>query len=566
MSGKKTKATKTAATIRRAAIYVRVSSERQSKTKGSDGKDAEEKESPQAQERDCQALAERQGYAVVKVYRDIEKYLVGKRMVEPSGTRADRPGLRQMLADARKGNFDVILAWREDRLYRGYRPMLDVLDCLEETGVTVELAKEHFDQNLAPVKAWAARMELQAKQERTDMGIKGRLASGKLWRLNPPYGYDLVDGELVENKTEASWLVQIWRWFGDNESMGNIRQWLLESQAPQKLDGQYQYKRGWHVSTIRNLLKHDYYHTGVYTMTWDGQTFEFPVPILIDVRIADKVKARRARFKAYPAGNYKAPSLVGGVLYCKACNLRMRVVTLKENGKVYFYYRCNNCARRIMVDGCARNVPLSKIDTEVWRKVWEELSDPVKWEQRIRAALAEKQAQEVDAEAGCKELEKKLDTLAFERQKVVTWARKELISEEDMGTQLAALTFEEAGLKCELSEKQLLVGNRAERFIEAMQIYRNRLVAGVQVNLDPQTPEERQALFEWQRKVVQGTVKRVDVKPDKTTEVELEFDERMLEVEEADLCISDTSAWLPRQTGSPSLRKPLPRPPGRPTK
>src|SRR5512138_3218674 len=123
MSG--TKATKklAKAVMKRAAIYIRVSSEGQAKerAKAKDG-EPEAKTSPVAQERECREYCEQHGYIVVEpVYRDIKKYQVGKRLVEPSGTRADRPGLKQMLADARAGNFDVIVAWREDRLYRGYR-------------------------------------------------------------------------------------------------------------------------------------------------------------------------------------------------------------------------------------------------------------------------------------------------------------------------------------------------------------------------------------------------------------------------------------------------------------
>jgi site-specific DNA recombinase len=150
----------------RAAIYVRVSSEAQADP---------EKSSPTAQEADCRALCEQKGYRVVEVYRDTERYRVGKRMVEPSGTQADRPQLRRMLADARAGQFDVIIAWREDRLYRAMRPMVDVLECLEETGIDIELAKEHFDRSIAPVKAWAARLELTAKHDRFTMGVAGRL-------------------------------------------------------------------------------------------------------------------------------------------------------------------------------------------------------------------------------------------------------------------------------------------------------------------------------------------------------------------------------------------------------
>jgi len=69
---------KTVKLIKRAAIYIRVSSERQA-----------EKASPQEQEKDCKAYCESHRYQIVAIYRDIERYRVGKRLVEPSGERAD---------------------------------------------------------------------------------------------------------------------------------------------------------------------------------------------------------------------------------------------------------------------------------------------------------------------------------------------------------------------------------------------------------------------------------------------------------------------------------------------
>jgi DNA invertase Pin-like site-specific DNA recombinase len=94
--------------VRRAVIYIRTSSETQG-----------ERSSPVEQESDCRRLAKEKGLQVVRVYRDVEKYRVGNKLVEPSGSRSDRPGLLVMLKDASRDEFDVILAWREDRLYRG---------------------------------------------------------------------------------------------------------------------------------------------------------------------------------------------------------------------------------------------------------------------------------------------------------------------------------------------------------------------------------------------------------------------------------------------------------------
>ena len=68
---------------RRAVIYIRTSSE----TQGG-------KSSTGEQESDCQTLAKQKGVEVVRIYRDVEKYRVGNRLVEPSGSRSDRQSVR----------------------------------------------------------------------------------------------------------------------------------------------------------------------------------------------------------------------------------------------------------------------------------------------------------------------------------------------------------------------------------------------------------------------------------------------------------------------------------------
>ena len=103
-----------------AGIYIRVSSEPQA-----------EKVSPEIQEKDARKYCELNGYTVVEVYRDVSRYRVGKKSVEPSGTRLDRPEFQRMLKDARSGRINCIIGWKEDRLYRAFRPMLEGCDDLD---------------------------------------------------------------------------------------------------------------------------------------------------------------------------------------------------------------------------------------------------------------------------------------------------------------------------------------------------------------------------------------------------------------------------------------------------
>ena len=227
---------------KRAAIYVRVSTEEQA-----------EKISPDAQRQDCCALAEQQGYSIVDIYVDAEKYRVGKKLVEPSGEHADRPQFKRMLADARARQFDVIIAWKQDRLIRGLRPLVLVVDLLEETNIGIELVKETFDKRTMLLQAVVAKMELDNIRERTAMGMIARHKAGKITLCNPPYGYTYADGNLYVHEIEAVWVRQIWQWFGEGVGRKGIRQRLIAARAPQSVTG----ARSWRTRTQTPLVLGD---------------------------------------------------------------------------------------------------------------------------------------------------------------------------------------------------------------------------------------------------------------------------------------------------------------------
>ena len=84
--------------MRRAALYLRVSSIDQH---------------PETQLHDLRQMAAQRGYEIVQEYTD-----------RISGAKARRPGLDQMMADARRGNFDVVLVWASDRIARSVKHYL----------------------------------------------------------------------------------------------------------------------------------------------------------------------------------------------------------------------------------------------------------------------------------------------------------------------------------------------------------------------------------------------------------------------------------------------------------
>lgn len=62
-----------------------------------------------------------------------------------SGAKDRRPALDQLLADARRRRFDVVVVWRLDRLGRNLRHLITLLDDLQALGVAFVSLAEGID-------------------------------------------------------------------------------------------------------------------------------------------------------------------------------------------------------------------------------------------------------------------------------------------------------------------------------------------------------------------------------------------------------------------------------------
>ena len=105
--------------MKRCALYLRVSTVDQH---------------PGTQVHDLRQLARQRGYEIVHEYTD-----------RITGTKAKRPGLDELLRDARRGQFDVLLVWASDRLARSVRHFLEVLDELNHLGIEFVSFRENID-------------------------------------------------------------------------------------------------------------------------------------------------------------------------------------------------------------------------------------------------------------------------------------------------------------------------------------------------------------------------------------------------------------------------------------
>jgi len=127
--------------MKRAALYLRVSTLDQN---------------PETQGLDLRQLARQRGLEVVQEYVDHGV----------SGTRARRPGLDQLMADARRGRFAIVLVWACDRLARSTRHFLEVLDELNRLNVEFVSFRENLDTGGALGRAVVIIISAIAELER----------------------------------------------------------------------------------------------------------------------------------------------------------------------------------------------------------------------------------------------------------------------------------------------------------------------------------------------------------------------------------------------------------------
>ncbi len=107
------------------AIYIRVST----------GQQVEEGRSPESQLQDMKAYCQRRGWEVIAIYRDEGL----------SGRLSNRPGLQQLLIDARAGKFDVVMVYYINRFYRKLESLLSTMKLLRNCGVSFVSINEDID-------------------------------------------------------------------------------------------------------------------------------------------------------------------------------------------------------------------------------------------------------------------------------------------------------------------------------------------------------------------------------------------------------------------------------------
>lgn len=171
----------------RAALYARYSSDLQSPSSIGDQLAA------------CRALAARLGATVVVEHSDA---------AISGASVAGRPGLASLLADAKAGRLDVVIAEALDRLTRSGGDAWDIFDDLALAGVRIHtLSEGDVGEIHVGLKGTMNALFLKDLGHKVRRGLAGVVATGR-HPSRPPYGYrmkrlyDAASGERIKGVLE----------------------------------------------------------------------------------------------------------------------------------------------------------------------------------------------------------------------------------------------------------------------------------------------------------------------------------------------------------------------------
>ena len=310
-------------------------------------------ESIEQQIDECTRFAGREGISIVEIYTD----------EAVSGKTDKRNGFQRMLRDAEKHKFEVVIAYKSNRIARNMLNALQYEERLGKLGINTLYVKEEFGNNAAG--RFAFRMMLNVNQfysENLSEDIKrGMLDNAAQCKVNGalPLGYrKSSDGHYEIDPVGAAVVREIY-----DKYLADVP--FCEIAADLNARGvRSVYGKPFNKSSFHKILSNKTY-LGIYRFS--GIEIPGGVPRIIDDAMFYEVQKRLGERRTHRRGD---EFILSGKLFCGHCNSPMTGVSGHSKGKVFYYYTC----RKRKTHECDKK-PVPK--DEIERRIVEAVRDYV---------------------------------------------------------------------------------------------------------------------------------------------------------------------------------------------
>ncbi len=238
-----------------------------------------------------------------------------------TGSNLDRPALQRLLEDMDRGEVDVVVVYKVDRLSRSLLDFARLMERFERREVGFVSISQHFDTStsmgrlMLNVLLSFAQFERELIAERTRDKIQAARRRGK-WTGGPPvlgYAVDPLKHRLRVLDEEAKAVRLVFELYLRKRSIDAVAEELRRRRLKQK---RYKTRKGlrrgggeWTRNAVYTLLR---------------------AAACLDARTTGRTRRRRSDEYA-----------LAGILRCAPCDAPMAPSSVKgRNGRRYRYYRC----------------------------------------------------------------------------------------------------------------------------------------------------------------------------------------------------------------------------------
>ena len=307
--------------IKSAGIYIRVSTFDQ----------AREGFSLREQEERLKEFCKFKRYNIYKVYQD----------AGISAKNDKRPAYQEMIEDVKKGNINVIVALKLDRLTRSVYDIEKLMKFVNDYECDIDCMADESNTTTSNgrmvmrIMTSVSQNEIEKCSERTKFGMAGAIKNGHIPNRTG-LGFKRENKKLVPDPLTKDIIVRIF----DLYLEGKSHQAIANIYNKEKVLG----KTNWYDSTIQKILSNELYK-GDYV---NGKRTKHPTYYENVIEpIVSKEKWKSCQYqKLRNARHYErtATYLFTNKLKCSKCgNFLGGHATTKTNGKKYYYYKCNTC-------------------------------------------------------------------------------------------------------------------------------------------------------------------------------------------------------------------------------
>ena len=307
--------------IKSAGIYIRVSTFDQ----------AREGFSLREQEERLKEFCKFKRYNIYKVYQD----------AGISAKNDKRPAYQEMIEDVKKGNINVIVALKLDRLTRSVYDIEKLMKFVNDYECDIDCMADESNTTTSNgrmvmrIMTSVSQNEIEKCSERTKFGMAGAIKNGHIPNRTG-LGFKRENKKLVPDPLTKDIIVRIF----DLYLEGKSHQAIANIYNKEKVLG----KTNWYDSTIQKILSNELYK-GDYV---NGKRTKHPTYYENVIEpIVSKEKWGSCQYqKLRNARHYErtATYLFTNKLKCSKCgNFLGGHATTKTNGKKYYYYKCNTC-------------------------------------------------------------------------------------------------------------------------------------------------------------------------------------------------------------------------------